>query len=1123
MLSAASARAPFPFRLESPSGLTFALNANGSLHRIEFGALLVNLFPGSELEGGPANLYLRRRGPPHAVTGLLGPESPACFTIDATGLDATGEWQGLRFAASLRLAAAAPAWFWHVTIENTGQDAEAVDVVYAQDVGLAPDAAVRVNEYYVSHYVDLSGWQHPRMGWVLAARQNHAAAGRFPWAMIGSLQRAVAFATDARQLYGIGVREPGIPPGLFGDLPGVRHQHEHSMAALQDAPLHLAPGARATTGFFGWLRADHPAVTTRDDLADLDRIVALAEAKAGPARLTGSHPPCRTLFAPARVLAARECSPAEIEQDFGPQRRHEERAGPALLSFFHRDGRHVVLRAKEAGVLRPHGHLLRTGTALAPDETALTSTVWMQGVFHSMLTQGHVAINRMLSTTRGYLGMFRALGQRVFVERDGAWLLLDVPSAFDMGTGDCVWTYRDAGTCIAVHAEAIAQRHEFCLRIDVREGAPARFLICHHIALDGDGGDANGPVRFDHRGPEVFVTPRPDSELGRRFPGGGLRFVAREDTTFERVGGDELLFADGRSQALPYVTLVTAPSTSIAIGLRGELVTASPDTPAPAELEAAMQMPPLPRLVAPGSMRARQLDEILPWFAHDALIHFLAPRGLEQFSGGGWGTRDVCQGPVELLLALDRPAPVRALLLRVFANQNTDGDWPQWFMFFERERAIRAGDSHGDVVFWPVLAAAQYLVATQDAAFLEERVPFFEAPGVEAGAVPTVWEHIERALQVIDARRIAGTALAAFGHGDWNDSLQPADRLLRERMSSAWTVTLHHQVLTTLAAALRTIGRAAAADVFASTAQAVARDFHQHLVPDGIVAGYALFEDDGRVTYVLHPRDTVTGVRYSLLPMIHAILNDLFSPQQAREHLALVERFLTGPDGARLFDHPLRYHGGEQKIFQRAETSAFFGREIGIMYMHAHLRYAEALAHAGDAEAFFAALCRAHPIGLRGIVPRADLRQANCYFSSSDAAFRDRYEAFDEYPRIAAGSVALDGGWRIYSSGPGIALGLVVRRLLGVRREGTALVFDPVLPHELDGLRASVAVAGREIDIVYRVRAGCGPTALRLNDAPLVFTRGDNPYRTGGAVVSLAQFMQHCAARDRSVLEIDVG
>ena len=55
------------------------------------------------------------------------------------------------------------------------------------------------------------------------------------------------------------------------------------------------------------------------------------------------------------------------------------------------------------------------------------------------------------------------------------------------------------------------------------------------------------------------------------------------------------------------------------------------------------------------------------------------------------------------------------------------------------------------------------------------------------------------------------------------------------------------------------------------------------------------------------------------------------------------------------------------------------------MYTHAHLRWAEALAHLGDAEAFLLALRQANPVGLRDAVPSARLRQANCYTSSSDA------------------------------------------------------------------------------------------------------------------------------------------
>jgi cellobiose phosphorylase len=112
-------------------------------------------------------------------------------------------------------------------------------------------------------------------------------------------------------------------------------------------------------------------------------------------------------------------------------------------------------------------------------------------------------------------------------------------------------------------------------------------------------------------------------------------------------------------------------------------------------------------------------------------------------------------------------------------------------MFFERERDIRAGDSHGDIVFWPLLVLAQYLIASATSACSMNEVRFFDRRGPEQGERATVWQHAQRALALAGKRVIAGTALAAYGHGDWNDSLQPADPVMREHMCSAWTVTLH--------------------------------------------------------------------------------------------------------------------------------------------------------------------------------------------------------------------------------------------------------------------------------------------------------------------------------------------
>jgi CRISPR-associated protein Csx3 len=455
-------------------------------------------------------------------------------------------------------------------------------------------------------------------------------------------------------------------------------------------------------------------------------------------------------------------------------------------------------------------------------------------------------------------------------------------------------------------------------------------------------------------------------------------------------------------------------------------------------------------------------------------------------------------------------------------QQNADGDWPQWFMFFERERAIRAADSHGDIVLWPLVVLAQYLIASGDAAVLDEPVGFGGAPAHSPGETATVWQHAQRALALTERRRVGGTELLAYGHGDWNDSLQPVDARMREHLCSAWTVTLHAQALKTLAQALRQVGREADAAALSKRAAAVHADFQRLLISDGVLAGYAQFEPQGTHKLLLHPRDDTTGVHYSSLAMVHAMLEELFTPQQAQQHLSLIDEHLSAPDGLRLFDRPLPYHGGPQRLFQRAESAAFFGREIGLMYMHAHLRFAQALAHMGHAERFFEALCQANPIGLRAILPTATPRQSNCYYSSSDAAFDDRYQASAEYERVRAGRIGLEGGWRVYSSGAGIALSLLARHFLGLSSEANCLRIDPVIPAALDGLLAETRLLQRTVQIRYRVgAAGCGVQALRLNGAPLRFAIENNPYRQGAALARIDEVRGQL--KDYNHLEVQLG
>ncbi|MEY2697304.1 MAG: hypothetical protein RL333_1442 [Pseudomonadota bacterium] len=1093
-----------PYRMENAEGLSIEINRNGTIRRFAHKDIVINLFPGNEIEGAPANLFLRCGSQSPRVTPLLGPNSPSRFGMHQDHFAAEGEFEGLRYQLQLVLADDRPAWCWQIQLENRSGEPVEYDLIYTQDLAIAPYGAIRLNEYYVSQYIDHEPLSHPGKGYVVASRQNQAVGGRYPWSLIGSLRHAQSYSTDALQFHGLDTRRDLPAPGLTQGLPGILLQHEHALVGIQDQVTCLAPGEGASAGFYGWIEWDHPEATSPSDLGIVDQAVGFFESLPPVPRLSMADLPPQSLFEVAPTLNATALDAGTIDRLFGAERREAEYGDSGLQSFFTGRRTHVVLKAKEEAVLRPHGHILRTGGLFQTEEAVLTSTTYMNGVFHSMVTQGHVSINRFLSTTHSYLGLFKSHGLRIFIDAGRGWIRLGLPSAYSMAPEACRWLYQHDGGLIEVVSRAATENHVLTLEVNVIEGSPIRCLFSHHVAMNGDDGAQPVPAVYERQGAGIRVGATPDSEVGRRFPEGSFQIDPLPGTVFETVSDDAFLFPDGVSRSEPFICAVTAASRQSGLQIEGKLI----------EVDATVQMPDADsywRVATAGlsvppesDATLQKMAEILPWFAHNALIHYLAPRGLEQYSGGGWGTRDVAQGPVEYLLGIGQFEPIRALLLELFRNQNPNGDWPQWFMYLHRERNIRPNDSHGDIIFWPLLATAQYLEATDDQSFLKERVPFFASDEAEEESLP-IYDHLIRALGLIGERLIPGTRLEAYGHGDWNDSLQPADPALRDHLCSSWTVTLHYQVLVSLASALGGVGESVLAGLLEIEAKEILADFRKHLLVDGVIPGYVNFEDPEAVAYLLHPLDHKTGLRYSLLPMIHAVINHMLTPEEAKQHFDLIEAHLKGPDGARLFDRPMVYRGGPMRIFQRAETATYFGREIGLMYTHAHLRYAEALWQFGHAEAFFEALSKAIPIGVKDLVKTAASRQANCYFSSSDATFRDRYEAYEKYDLIREDGVSLEGGWRVYSSGAGIASGLILKSLFGLRVTRQAICVDPLIPKALAGLRIELDLGGHRFDVRYnRGSQGVGPVALRLNGTPLKFERVENPYRLGGARVDSA-------------------
>ena len=98
-------------------------------------------------------------------------------------------------------------------------------------------------------------------------------------------------------------------------------------------------------------------------------------------------------------------------------------------------------------------------------------------------------------------------------------------------------------------------------------------------------------------------------------------------------------------------------------------------------------------------------------------------------------------------------------------------------------------------------------------------------------------------------------------------------------------------------------------------------------------------------------------------------------------------------------------------------------------------------------------------------------------------------------------------------------------RLLIIRTSamGDVALTVPVIPEALDGLRISLQLAGALFEVTYCIRgSGCGPEKVNLNSAELAFTRGANPYRTGGAEIKMKE-LKSLLVKGTNRLTVHVG
>ncbi|MGO4936338.1 GH36-type glycosyl hydrolase domain-containing protein [Fundicoccus sp. Sow4_H7] len=1075
----------------------------GELFHITSEPIMVNQVETTNLDGSLNQIYMRvlEDGKVKTAHPLMGLASQSQFSVAENQVRWQGEVEGIHYSLYFQLSQKLNAWYW--TIEIASDKDVTVDFLYGQDIGLSAKGAIQSNEAYVSQYIDHNAMEGPN-GFAILSRQTQPQHEHtFPYLQQGSFNKVVSYSTDGFQFFGNDYKLTDEPVALEQtELANEVLQYEFAYTGLLLEPIELTANESQEVVFYNYYEADHEeAITALEFLEDIEmdyeaveRVDKFDEAPA--ISLKDNH---------GGLLVGEPLSAEELNKRYPSQELVEKDEDNQLLSFFTDEHAHVVLQAKESLMQRQHGHILFSKTEVTVDNPIISTTAWMDGVFNSQVVIGNTSMNKWITNTRNPLNILMTSGQRIYVKINDQWKLLAMPSVFEIGNHYVKWIYQLEDDVLEVLTYTLADSNTIKLVVKSEANKEYLYLIMQQVIMNeaenrsGYAYDVkDNLIEFKAVEPSIIYHVMPDLRFYLNVETNGGAFSVTDETELleglAEAGQEAELFILKVEKTADFE--LTIQGTIDGQAYKNELATFDEAHAAFNEYFGRLTQQLQFDFGSENQTLTNKYNSLLYWYTHNMLVHYLVPHGLEQYGGAAWGTRDVSQGPVEFFLTMQHFDVVKDIITKIYSHQFVeDGNWPQWFMF-DQYSNIQAGESHGDIIVWPLKVVAEYIKATDDISILDIELPYMShATKAYTEEKESLLLHIQKQLLYITNHFLEGTFLSSYGDGDWDDTLQPYNERLRSHMASSWTVQLTYQALVMFADGIKSHNEKTAEQIY-GLAEAIRGDVNKYILSDDVVPGFVYQTESGEFTYMIHPSDEQSDIDYRLLPMIQGMTSELFSKEQVESHYEIIKEHLLFPDGAHLMNQPATYKGGVSTNYKRAEQASTFGREVGLQYVHAHIRFVEAMAKIGKNALTFDGLETINPILIQDKVPNALTRQSNAYFSSSDGQFNDRYQAQENFKKLQTGEVAVMGGWRIYSSGPGIYLNQLISNVLGIRTLNNGLVIDPVLATEFDGLSMRFAFADKPVNFTFHATEG--DLEVKVNGEVPTTEKLENPYRSGG-------------------------